>query len=364
MAMALSRSEHVRRAGTLVDMRIYVYPGDRWGCGHYRLIWPAQAVAADLDVTVVAADDFDRQLAGTVDGNKFHLRYPPDADIIVLQRPAHPMMPTVIRTLRRQGITVVVDIDDDLAAIHPGNAAHATYNPATPGSSWRHVMSSCRHANLVTTSTPALAERYGAARVLPNYIPASWLDIPHDDTPTISWCGSLHSHAGDLTVVGAAVAKTVRNGARYRTTGNGEGVEAELHLPAGTDTPTGDIPFAEWPHHVARAGIAIAPLADTRFNRSKSWLKPLEAMACGVPVVMSPRVEYRRLHEQTGVGFLAARPREWAGHLNRLTRDSQLRAEQSDAGRRAVHDHYTLEQNAWRWAEAWTDAHRISATAV
>ncbi len=323
--MALSRSEHVRRAGTLVDMRIYVYPGDRWGCGHYRLIWPAQAVAADLDVTVVAADDFDRQLAGTVDGNKFHLRYPPDADIIVMQRPAHPMMPTVIRTLRRQGITVVVDIDDDLAAIHPGNAAHATYNPATPGSSWRHVMSSCRHANLVTTSTPALAERYGAARVLPNYIPASWLDIPHDDTPTISWCGSLHSHAGDLTVVGAAVAKTVRNGARYRTTGNGEGVEAELHLPAGTDTPTGDIPFAEWPHHVARAGIAIAPLADTRFNRSKSWLKPLEAMACGVPVVASTAPALSE--NLSGVAELvpADSPDAFAEAILRLLRDEGLR---------------------------------------
>ena len=113
----------------------------------------------------------------------------------------------------------------------------------------------------------------------------------------------------------------------------------------------------DWPSAVAELGIGIAPLADTRFNACKSWLKPVEMSALGVPWVGSPRAEYRRLADM-GAGVLADNSRRWFRELDRLRRSPGLRAERSEAGR-AVAEGLRLRQNAWRWLEAWDEALRL-----
>lgn len=353
-------------------MRVYVYPADAWACGHYRLTWPAEALRAEgLDVTVVDPGDRRYALGEQVDdrGQVHDVFAPNDADVIVLQRPTHRQLSQGVPLLRQRGVAVVVDMDDDLGRIHPRNPAFLMMHPkrGDPAHSWHCARDACRDATLVTVSTPALLGRYaghGRGQVLHNYVPRHALEPEHVDSEVLTWCGSLHSHPDDLTVLGASVSNLVRAGATYRTTGSGLDVERALGLPEGSDQPTGTVPFEEWPEACARGGVAVAPLADTAFNAAKSWLKPLEALAGGVPVVMSPRAEYRRLHKLTGVGFLAERPRHWEAALRRLLRDPVLRHEQSTAGRAAVREHLVLEDQAWRWAEAWSRAYDLERGSV
>lgn len=123
------------------------------------------------------------------------------------------------------------------------------------------------------------------------------------------------------------------------------------------------IDLYDWPDEVAKLGIGVAPLADTRFNRCKSWLKPLELSALGVPWVASPRAEYSRLYAEglkqgNVIGALADTPRRWYQELNRLQRNPSLREERA-AGARQVADGLRLEPNAWRWLEAWHDAYDL-----
>lgn len=352
--------------------RVYVYPADQWACGHYRLTWPALALReTGLDVTVVDPQDPRYALGGNVDdtGQVHEVFAPNDADVIVLQRPTHRQLSQGVPLLRQKGVAVVVDMDDDLGRIHPSNPAFLMMHPkrGDPAHSWLCARDACRAATLVTVSTPALLDRYashGRGQVLHNYVPRRALEVDHSDSDVLTWCGSLHSHPDDLTVLGSSVSNLVRAEATYRTTGSGLDVERALGLPEGSDVATGTVPFEEWPDAVARGGVALAPLADTQFNEAKSWLKPLEAMAGGVPVVMSPRAEYRRLHEVTGVGFLADKPKHWESTLRRLLHDEALRREQSAAGREAVREHLVLEEQAWRWAEAWERAHQLERAGV
>lgn len=353
-------------------MRVYVYPSDPWACGHYRLTWPAEVLrATGLDVTVVDPSDSRFALGGQVDerGRVHEVFAPNDADVVVLQRPTHRQFSQAVGILRRKSVAVVVDMDDDLGRIHPRNPAFLMMHPnrGDPTHSWHCARDACRDATLVTVSTPALLERYaghGRGAVLHNYVPRRALEVEHIDSEVLTWCGSLHSHPDDVPVLGASVLNLVRRGATYRTTGSGVDVERALGLPEGSDRSVGTVPFDEWFAAVARSGVALAPLADTQFNEAKSWLKPLEALACGVPVVMSPRREYRRLHELTGVGFLADRPRHWEATLRRLLTSPELRQEQSEAGRAAVREHLVLEDQAWRWAEAWTRAYELERGSV
>jgi hypothetical protein len=137
----------------------------------------------------------------------------------------------------------------------------------------------------------------------------------------------------------------------------GDSTGAGRAFGLAADPVGGGVPIEEWPRSVAGLGIGIAPLADTKFNRSKSLLKPLEMSACGVPWVASPRAEYRRLHAM-GAGILADRPRTWYRELKRLRESAGLRQELSEAGR-AVAEQLRLRDHSWRWMDAWTRAYEM-----
>lgn len=350
-------------------MKVYVYPADQWACGHYRMIWPAAAVAEQFhhfDVTIVGVDGNvpdELKLGGRTDSNGYlaAVQVPEDAELVVLQRPSHRYLAEGVALMRQRGITVVVDMDDDLSKIHPSNPAFNWLHPkyGSPDHSWQHVELACRNANLVTVSTPSLLSKYaahGRGMVVENAVPGSYLGVKHPDDGAVTWCGSLHSHPDDLRQLGSAFSDLHRAGVRVGCVGGGEGVTRALGLPYGALEVTGVVPIEEWPAAVARSLVTVTPLSDTQFNASKSWLKPLEAMACGVPVVMSPRAEYRRLHELSGVGFLVDRPKHWTAALKRLTGSAELRAEQSQAGREFVREQFTIERQAQRWAAAWNEA--------
>jgi hypothetical protein len=295
------------------------------------------------------------------------VKTPDDVDVVVLQRVTHRYLAQAVAVLRQRGITVVIDVDDDLGAIHPSNPAWQALHPRTKEQrlgkdvgqhSWTTLGEACRNASLVTATTAALVERYGHGHgvVLPNYLARHYYDVPHVDSALLGWPASLRSHPNDPDVVGNAVARLVDQGFTFHVTSIAEGVGRAFGL-AGDDAVgrvDRPIPLFDWPTELTKLGVGIAPLADTRFNAAKSWLKPLELSAVGVPWVGSPRADYVRLH-RLGCGVLVDRPKDWFRVLRSLLTDERRRSELADAGR-AIAATLRLEDHAWRWMEAWSDA--------
>jgi len=354
---------------------IYVYPADKYGCGHYRMIWPAAAAAAQGHDVKIVMPGSRQGIGGDIDlrtNRAVSAFVPPDAEAIVLQRVSMLNLASGIPLLRDQGVAVIVDMDDDLARIDPSNPAWVAMRKdmGVVQHNWENAVQACLDATMVTVSTPALLKTYaphGRGVVVRNTVPRGYLGIEHVDRATFGWPGSIHSHPSDLPVLGAAVARLIREGYKYWGVGPNYGYapgDGMLHRAFGMTVDEDDLDtagntdFDDYPRKVANMGVVLAPLADTVFNTAKSWLKPLEAMACGVPWVASPRAEYAELARTTGVGFLANNPRQWYQRAKTLLDDDDLRAEQTQAGRQAAAD-YTVEGNAWRWIEAWTDAVKI-----
>jgi hypothetical protein len=334
------------------------------------MTWPAQA-AARLDpvaMAVFTVPPTDRQISLDVNREGLVVRehFPPDADVVVFQRPTSGYLVQAIPLLQRRGVAVVVDMDDDLAHIDPRNPAWSVHQPTVRGPhgqqapnlhNYGNARLACRHADLVTVSTPALADTYGAhgrVATMYNLVPRRYLDTLHDDSDLVGWPGSLHSHPGDLQTMGAAIAQHVAGGGRFKIIGDATGTGRVLGLGADP-VDTGVVPLDGWAAAVAELGIGLAPLADTRFNRAKSWLKPLEMSAVGVPWVATDLPEYRRWHATSAGGLLVSKPKHWASALRGLAASADLRAELASAGRSAAALH-TIEGNAWRWAEVWTQA--------
>jgi hypothetical protein len=369
-------------------VKVYILPADTHGCGHYRLVWPAHILGRDFgwDVTIVPPGSKDNDFgfrAVTQEhpgGVKelISIGVPDDTDMLIMQRPAHKFQPTLIRTLVGQGITVVVDMDDDMTNIHRGNIAYNTYSPRSDSPfSWKYATESCREATYVTTSTSTLLKVYGRpgrSQAIDNYVPAATLNYQKPETGRFGWTGVTQSHPDDLTVCGSSARRLINEGHEFRVVGSGvmkrkmpqlplkSTVKEQLRLDTEPEF-TGAVTLNVWVKAIAEnLDVGMVPLTPNAFNTSKSRLKGIEYMAAGVAWAASPREEYRKLNRQSGCGLLADTPGEWYKALKRLITDEPFRKEQVEAGREYMKSQ-TYEANAWRWATAWTEAYEIQQRA-
>lgn len=282
---------------------------------------------------------------------------PVDADVVVLQRPARRQWLQIINKLHQRGVKVVVDVDDAFYAIPEHNIAHRQFDPArSPYMNWEWIDACCRVADLVTTSSQALLDRYGYGHgeFLPNLIPAHYLTITpnvRSDNPTVGWTGSVETHGADLQVTDGAVQDALNQNPNWRAhvVGTGVGVKNALSL---TEEPTavGWVPFEQYPQEMAAIDLGIVPLALDTFNAGKSCLKLMEFASLGVPVVASPTPDNLRMHK-FGIGIMA-KPKRWRQTLTKLMADDDRRAELAEKGKEGVRP-WTYSNCCDLWQDAW-----------
>jgi hypothetical protein len=357
-------------------VKVYVYPADETGCGHYRLIWPAEALQRKgYDVVVVPPSERLWRVTMAGEDTVLNASYPRDADVIVFQRTTNRGHIALARWLRQRGVAVVLDVDDDMAHIHPDNVAWQVYHPRNRyremdhylrNHSWHYMAELANVVSLVTVSTPTLMDRYarhGRGRVLLNRLPASFLRVgeTHQDSQVLGWAGATYNHPNDPQVTRPGIARLVREGFQLTVCGPEEDARRAFGL-AEAATTLGDVSFDRWARVISGFGVGIAPLAATVFNDAKSWLKFLELIGAGVPAVVSPRLEYLRLHAE-GIGFVAHKPKDWYRLCKRLLTSPGLREDQSGHGLEVARRHI-IDDHCEAWWEAWTYARQVQDAAT
>lgn len=353
-------------------MRIVVLPADETACGSLRLIWPAKAlqkahpdwqieiykpgtveVASDAkgSVTIVKGLDMD------------------GIDVAVMQRIGTPAALLLMRALQRRGAAAVVDSDDALWCIHRDNQAYRVWNRSrgVNATHWSTMDTAAKEADLVTVTTPRLAQRYGAhgrVEVLPNRVPAEVCDIPKPTSdpehPVFGWSGFVATHPADLHAVGNAVRRVMTDApeARINIIGDGRGLAEAWELSEehnGRVAATGPVPLHYYYDALGVLDIGVVPLETSVFNRCKSALKVAEFAARGIPSVATPSPANVALRREGYPVLFADSPREWHSHLMSLLRDTDLRAEMA-AGCLDTARRHTLEGHVDQWERAWLRA--------
>jgi glycosyltransferase involved in cell wall biosynthesis len=336
-------------------MNVLLVPADESACRLYRLQGPADAVRErlGLDVEVAPAAIPKRS---PMTGELPPEVSPGDADVVVLHRPAFKGIVDLIPKLQAQDRAVVVDIDDDLSVPHPEHSWSRPKLHLDPAQQAR----ACELADLVTCTTPALAEHYGAhgrVKILPNYVPEALLRLERaSDGSTLGWAGSASGHPGDLPVTDGGVDDALLDcaGWHFKVIGPVETVRRELDLSEDPDA-TGGLSIEDYQAAIGTLDVGIVPLASTAFNAAKSGLKGLEYAARGVPFVASPLPEYQKLAKE-GVGVLAATPLDWWHRLRELMTDEKRRRAHAERAYEKVRESHTYERNAAKWVYAWEQA--------
>lgn len=350
-------------------MKIAILPADTGACGHYRLIWAADAIRRLHPGWSVKVYDPRRvKIESLPRGEiRIHGLDHEDLDVLVTQRVGLPVVARMLTWLQEQGTRIVMDMDDAMWALDPANSSYGSWNtPAAFGgrrAHWKVCDQVAEMADFVTVTTPALAEHYGGhgrVDVLPNRIPAMALDARsaavRTGAPLAGWAGFMATHPHDPAVVGSAVAQAAAAGAiRPAVIGDAYKVSKRWRTKV-ENLPTANLGM-DYYRRLAELDIGLVPLSlegsSAEFNRAKSSLKALEMAATGSAVIASPSPANIEFGMEVPIA-IAETPEDWLRHINRLA-DPEARAEQVEKQTAALWANgWILQDRAADWARAWT----------
>ncbi len=308
--------------------------------GYYRGIGPMDALAARGHVVERVPTQDPRPAAAAVHG----------FDALHIHRFVDPRVHELARAAQATGTALVWDNDDDMGSVPKGSPAYRVAG----GIKWERRLVAMRRifrtVDLVTTPNAVLATRLaelGAPRtaVVENFVPDEYprATAPPHDGVVIGWIAALeHQYDAERIPIRAVLQRLLDERPDVRV--------VTIGLRLGLDSPRYEsrkgIPLLELGGHAAGFDIAIAPLVDLDFNRSRSNVKLKEYAAAGVPWLASPIGPYAGMGEKQG-GRLVADDR-WHDELARLIDRPRERAKLAKRARRWGAGE-TISKNAGQW---------------
>jgi glycosyltransferase involved in cell wall biosynthesis len=253
------------------------------------------------------------------------LRRAPDFDIILHQKRLLP--PWQMRALKRRAKALVYDFDDPMIYSREDGAVTLS---ATRVGRFRAAMAAA-DAVVCHAGSDAMAREYGATNV---HVISTPVDLAHwpmktswaSSRLTLGWLGSA-SNLPNLKEIAPSLA-----GRRLRVV-----ADASVELPGV------EVEFVKWDaatesEQVRSFDVALAPLPDDLWSRSKMPYKILPYFASGVPVVATGLGAVASVIHDGENGLLAG---DWRAQLLRLE-DAGLRERLGRAGRKTVEADFTI----------------------
>jgi glycosyltransferase involved in cell wall biosynthesis len=312
---------------------------------HYRAIDPLKAMARRGHHI-----KFPRTEEGAAD-----LNWLSDCDLVHVYRRGSPQTRSVLAELARRGTAITYDNDDDLSAVPKGSPTYKKLGGVTGHRIFGETVKAARLAQVCTTTSEALAEKYrdaGIARVevIGNYLaPDVRRPARGHDGIVVGWIAAVE-HRVDAQRLGlaAALERLVAEHDDVRV----ECIGVDLGL-AERYTHDAWVPLPDLPRRIGGFDVGIAPLADLPWNQSRSDIKVKEYAASGVPWLASPIGPYLGLGEAEG-GQLV--PDDgWFEALDRLVTNARARRRLAKKAKKWAKGQ-TVDAVAERWERVFAEA--------
>ncbi len=282
----------------------------------------------------------------------------PWADLIIIQRTApREESQDLIEEIFASGCCVVYESDDLLTEKLPEtNYLVKPYQEHIP-----YIIDVIKRADLVTTSTQFLAEKFSHfnpnVRILPNLIDQKlWLKklpVIAKKVQTIVFSGT-QGHETDLKSIEKCLLtlhEKYQGKIKFIFIGCSTPVLKELPGTEYYDL----VPYREYSSFLQNLSvdIAIIPLLEGEFNKSKSNIKWLEYSMCGIAGVYSDVLPYQGIeHGKTGL-LAKNNEQDWQNALEWMIENPEQRVEMALAAQQTVIEKYTLMAGADQYLQTW-----------
>lgn len=334
-------------------MRILATLADTSACGYYRVALPL----TELNLHRGHRTQITMQLPIDPTDPIY------DVDVFVVQRIVDENIAKFINGEFREhhpDAVVIYEIDDLVTELHPTNTMAWDYY-AVDGrlDIFRELVGS---VDAVTTTTEILAEELRALNpnvfaldnCLPNWVKGTNRQ-EHDGPVRIVYTGGP-SHLDDVAHLKYGIGRTVTQlGDKVSMHTYGHPWQEELGLGKATNVQfrPWTLDFPQYQTSLGAYDIGIAPLKDTRFNRSKSAIKVYEYWAAGIVPVVSDVGPYVEAIEHGVDGFLCRTDNDWRRAIMDLVENPDLLAQVREAGIKRV-DGLVIGEHAADWERVYS----------
>jgi glycosyltransferase involved in cell wall biosynthesis len=314
----------------------------------YRAVFPADALRRNgHEVRLIQHDGMGKIDVGML----------ADCDVVHVFRRADRQVIHCVDELRGQGVGITWDNDDDIRLAPPESDFYRRTGAARVVRDFQNQVHMMRRAHIVTTTSPRLAERFGACcdgpiEVIPNYLAdRQFARGPRNaDGIAIGWvAGKEHVADARKLKITQVLQRVMERCPAVRVVTMG----VRLDLDARRYRHHAHIPHEDLGLEMRRFDIGIAPLSDIPMSHARSDIKVKEYSAVGVPWVASKRGPYLSLSPTCG--GLTVEDDGWeealVGIVSSRWRRGQLRrcAERWARTQR-------IDKNIGRWESVWKAA--------
>lgn len=326
-------------------MKVFGWQADHAGCGAFRIRFPFDHLARTTDLELA----YDTVMPE---------KWLEEADVVVGQRVCVEGSSQSWERWAREGSKrLVMELDDDLFHVDPSNTVPYRFfgNTELRDRLRRNIMLS----HTVTVSTEHLAQSlydetgHEDIRVVPNGVPV-WLTEHEPEMKYLAGWGGSPTHLKDFQQVQRHLKRFMDERPSERFHFIGMDYSRDIKLSRSQTRFTSWVKSPEDFMRKIDYRIGVAPLAPSRFNRSKSALKFLELGALGIPCVASDLDPYSEIVNGE-TGFKVRYDHEWLKHLRALANDPELRKGIGDAARDHVKRNGTVATTAQIWESVIRD---------
>jgi glycosyltransferase involved in cell wall biosynthesis len=274
---------------------------------------------------------------------------------IIIQLGSDPTWIPQIKQWQKEGKKVFYECDDFLHGIH--NIKDHRFKSEFAKKrvkKYVEVMSAC---DSLICSTEFLANEYSKYNsevyVCENGIDTELYENQkqqtQEETVFFGWSGGTgHLQAIKSWFNAILLVMNYKKNSYFVTCGANYADQAEQIFPnRATSIPWTTI--ENYPFVINSFDIAIAPSHDSKYFKSKSDLRWLEAGASGVPVIANP-ITYKEIKEGE-TGFLAETPEDFEEKLIKLIEDKDLRQKVGEQAREYIKQNRDISVMKNQWAQ-------------
>lgn len=282
-----------------------------------------------------------------------------ECQVVVVQRQVSPENLQALQTIRNYGMKIIYDLDDNMWNLPSANPGKKAIEAMQEG--FAICAAAC---DLITVSTRGLRTAAATALhhlkqeivVVPNamdfnlFRPAS-VDR-NDGRIVIGWQGS-NTHGEDIRDCWAVLPSILEEFENVYMEFIGMPPPAQIrNHPRCLMRRWYQV--GEYPSRLSSWGwdIALAPLVDNRFNRSKSCIKMMEAGAVGAACLASevqPYIEFAALGGRDVEWALCTTPKQWKDKLRTLVMEPELRRDLAGKIKNVAEQFFNIDKIKENW---------------
>lgn len=271
----------------------------------------------------------------------------------------------------KHGMKIIMDLDDNIWSVDPTHPFYKNDFEPESENTFNRMAILLDSDGLTTTNSylryemsKKLKRPVDDIKIFPNYIDLNEFDTSKvkrikDDKFVIGYLGGS-SHLPDMTkpefIKALRIIMDKYPQVRFRTCFYMPQLKANFGYKYEYEIIGSGERYRHegWPKMMSQFDVTVAPLVDTNYSKSKSYVKYLEYSLGKLPSICEDIGPYRQVISGTERGFLAHSTEDWVNHLSYLIENPEKRLEIGENAYNYVKENHTIQKGIKLYEDYFT----------